>query len=287
MYGDFYFILYLFLISIIINLLFFIIAYIVKTDVFTDLTYSVTFIVLVTVTLIWKQQFSIIQIIIYLLVIIWALRIGTYLLIRILKTKVDHRFDKIRNSLLKFLGFWFLQGLSVFLISLPATFALSINKNYFNDNNFFTYIFIIFALFALIFEAVADKQKYQFYQNKVNQKSLFMKNGLWKISRHPNYFGEIMFWWFLSIIFIFNLILTNYKDNYDIWYYLLILLSPLYITILLLFISGVPILEVNSYYKFKDQNEYKEYINKTSIIIPWIGKKRHILKVKKIIKKEK
>lgn len=284
MQMDFYFILYLFLISITINLLFFIIAYIIKTDVFTDLTYSVTFIVLVTVTLIWKQQFSIIQIIIYLLVIIWALRIGIYLLIRILKTKVDHRFDEIRNSLVKFLGFWFLQGLSVFLISLPATFALSVNKNYFNDNNFFTYIFVVLASLALIFETIADNQKFQFYQNKNHQKSLFIKNGLWKVSRHPNYFGEIMFWWFLAIIFIFNLILENYKNDFNIWYYLLILLSPLYITILLLFISGVPILEVKSYLKLKDQEQYKQYINKTSTVIPWIGKKGHILKVKKIIR---
>ncbi|ATZ18614.1 hypothetical protein ESOMN_v1c02300 [Williamsoniiplasma somnilux] len=276
---NYLFILYLFIISLGINLLFFAIAFTFKSDVFTDITYALTFIVCATTILIWKQNVSWIQILIYACVIIWALRLGTYLLTRILKTKVDHRFDKMRDSFVKFLAFWLLQATTVFFIILPIAFMLSIKPIYFDTNNYFTIIFILIALGGLIFEAIADYQKSNFYKTKAVDD--FMKTGLWKISRHPNYFGEMIFWWFLSLGFLFNIIVKNYGTNSNVLIHLLWLLSPLYIQLLLLFVSGVPLLEIKSYKKLEANKLYSQYIQNTSVVVPWIGKKGHITRVKK------
>lgn len=282
---NYIFILWIFLISLGINLCFFIIAFTFKSDAFTDITYALTFILITTIVLIWKQQFSITQIISYLLVIIWATRLGSYLLIRILKIKVDHRFDKMRNSFIKFLGFWILQAITIFLIVLPTSFILFINKNYFKDFDYYSLIFFIIALFGIIFEGIADLQKYNYYNNRKTD-SKFINSGLWKISRHPNYFGEIIFWWFLSFGFLLNL-LANNNSNRKILFQILWLLSPLYIMLMLIFLSGLPLLEVQNYKKLKDNKEYEKYIKKTSAIIPFIGKKGYILKVKKLKRKKK
>ncbi|WP_425379369.1 DUF1295 domain-containing protein [Spiroplasma endosymbiont of Stenodema calcarata] len=283
---NYIFILYIFLISLFLNLIFFIVAFFLKSDAFTDITYALTFILIATIILIWKQNVSLIQIIIYVLVLMWSIRLGTYLLIRILKVKVDHRFDKIRNSFFKFLGFWILQAISVFLIILPASFALFINSKYFDSRNYYTLLFFAISLFGLVIETISDIQKYSYYQN-IPADSKFINTGLWKISRHPNYFGEIVFWMFLTIGFLFNLILKNYENNSLILLNLLWLLSPIYILLLINFVSGVPLLEINSYQKLKNNSNYNHYVKKTSTFIPFLGKKGHILRVKKIIKHEK
>ena len=126
---DYLLILWFFLISIGINYVFFACAYLLKTDAFTDITYTASFTLLSVIAFAWQQNFSVYQILIFILMNLWALRLGGYLLIRIRKIKIDHRFDKFRNSFVKFGGFWTLQGVSVFLIAIPGLFALTINKN--------------------------------------------------------------------------------------------------------------------------------------------------------------
>ncbi|AGM25366.1 DUF1295 domain-containing protein [Spiroplasma chrysopicola] len=281
---NYIFILYTFIISLGLNLVFFAIAFLLKSDAFTDITYALTFVLTTSIILGWKQNFSLFQIVLYVLVLLWAIRLGTYLLIRIIKIKVDHRFDKMRNSFWKFLGFWILQAISVFIIVLPTTFVLFIDGSYFDSTNYYTFIFVGISLFGLLYETIGDAQKFIFFQNK---KGEFIQTGLWKNSRHPNYFGEIVFWMFLTIAFLFNLILKNYSDNKMILLQLLWLLSPLYILLLLNFVSGLPLLEISAYKKLKDNAAYQTYVQKTSAIIPYCGKKGHILRVKKMINDKK
>ncbi|WP_338984330.1 DUF1295 domain-containing protein [Spiroplasma endosymbiont of Diplazon laetatorius] len=280
---NYIFIAYLFALCIVLNLFFFVIAFIFKSDVFTDITYALTFLISTTIIFAWKQNFSIIQILIYSLVVLWSIRLGSYLFKRIIKIKHDKRFDNIRNSFFKFLGFWVLQGVSVFLIVLPACFALTIPEQYFDNKNYISYAFILIALLGLIFETIGDEQKSKFYKNK---KKDFIDTGLWKISRHPNYFGEMVFWLFLTIAFLTNIIMKNNSNN-EIYYYLFWLLSPIYIICLLLFVSGVPILERNAFKKLKDNKDYQNYISKTSIVFPFIGRKGYTSKVKKMQKENK
>lgn len=283
---NYWILLWTLLISIGINMFFFLIAYTIKTDVFTDITYALTFILLSIITISWKQNFSPVQIVLLIIYNLWAIRIGSYLFVRILKTKVDHRFDKMRNSFLKFGMFWILQALTVFIISIPIIFALSIKSSYFSSSfNYYTLIFIVLSIIFLIIETLADWQKYFFYKSKKNEKQQFINYGLWKDSRHPNYLGEIGFWYSLVSMFLLDYLMKNHS-TLENWLQFLWLLSPLYINFLLVFVSGIPLLEIKSAKRFIENNSYQEYINKTPCLVFLIGKKGHINKVKKQIQKK-
>jgi len=284
---DFYLIIWVLLMALASNLCFFIIAFIFKTDIFTDITYCLSFILLSTFIVIWKQNFSPVQICLLVLYNLWALRLGSYLLTRIIITKVDHRFDKIRHSFCKFGLFWILQALSVFIISLPTIFALSLDEVYFNTKfNYYLIIFIFLALLFLVIETIADCQKFQFYLKKT-KKDQFLNYGLWKDCRHPNYLGEIGFWYAMTGLMLCDLFFNNLNsDNLNYLLHLLWLLSPLYLNILLVKISGVPLLEIKQWTKFQKQVEYQTYLKNTSCVLFYIGKKGPINKVKKINSKK-
>ena len=281
---DYLNLLWILLISLGINYLFFAIAFWLKTDAFTDITYSLTFSLLTIVFLAWKQNFSIYQILIFVLINLWALRLGSYLLVRILKIKVDHRFDKMRNSFIKFGLFWTLQGVTVFLVVAPGVFALTVDQNkYLASNNYIVLLLVALALFGLSYEAVADQQKFQFYNTR-KSKQAFMHSGLWKISRHPNYFGEITFWFAISGIYLFGFFMNNTVTATNGWEFLW-LLSPVYIMLLLNFVSGVPLLEKKSFIAHRDNPDYISYVKITPCIVPLVGKRGHGLRLKKYIKK--
>ena len=101
------------------NILMFIPAFIFRTDKLTDMSYSLTFISLIAYLFIIKP-FSFGSLILFLLVLVWALRLGVFLFIRIHAQKKDDRFDNIRTSFFKFLGFWLLQGFTAWIVLIPA-----------------------------------------------------------------------------------------------------------------------------------------------------------------------
>ena len=277
---DYWILLWSLGISIIINLIFFIIAFIIKTDVFTDITYALNFLIIGIFVVVWKQNFSLIQVSMFVFYNLWAIRIGIYLLIRILKIKVDHRFDKIRENFWKFSYFWFLQSISVFLISIPTIFCFSINANKFTSSlSYYSLIFIFLAIIFLLIETIADQQKFLFYTKK--RKKEFIDYGLWKKSRHPNYFGEIGFWYSMTSCFIFSYLLNNHNKLED-WLQILWLLSPIYLNLLIVFVSGIPILEKRAKQKFKNNKDYQNYIKETPILLFIIGKKGSIKLIEKL-----
>ena len=244
-------------ISLILNLIFFIIAWIIKSDIFTDITYSATFLLTTLIIFLIKKNYGVISIILLVLISLWSIRLGTYLFIRIKKIKIDHRFDNMRKHFWKFGGFWLLQAFSIWIINMQSYLGII------NDNNQFNYLSIIFVFLAIIFlsiETIADLQKW----NWINSKGTFINKGLWQISRHPNYFGEIGFWWMIS-----GFVLINHNS----WYNFIGLIGPIWITILIYFVSGIPMLEKNSFQKYKNNHAYIEYISKTPILMPFIGKK--------------
>ena len=239
-----------------INILMFIPAFKFKTDKLTDLSYSLTFIILIILALI-LSNITTTKIILSLMVLAWGLRLGIFLFIRIRKMKKDKRFDGMRESFFRFLKFWVLQGLAVWVILIPAFFFIN------SDIIKISWIgFIIWAL-GLIIESTADFQKYSFKQDKKN-KDKFIQTGLWKYSRHPNYFGEILCWVGIYI-FVFNSLTMLQK--------IIALVSPLFIIILLLFVTGLPMLEKYANKKWGKQKDYQEYRRRTSILIPWIPKR--------------
>jgi steroid 5-alpha reductase family enzyme len=196
------------------------------------------------------------------MVILWGLRLGIFLFIRIRKQKFDKRFDGIRESFPKFLRFWVFQALAVWIILLPSLLFISdpsLSACFNCTDNIAWWAMAIWAI-GLLTEAIADIQKYIFSQNPKN-KDRFIQSGLWKYSRHPNYFGEILCWVGIYL-YVFGWLSPLGR--------LAGIISPLFIACLLLFVTGLPPLEKFADEKWGKRKDYKEYKRKTSVLIPWI-----------------
>jgi len=119
---------------------------------------------------------------------------------------------------------------------------------------------IIIWTVGFLFETIGDLQMFFFKRNPEN-KGKIMNKGLWKYTRHPNYFGETTLWWG-----IFLMVIPITKFFPYVWFSII---SPIVITFLLLRVSGITLLER----KWSDNTEYEEYKRKTSAFIPWFPKK--------------
>ena len=206
------------------------------------------------------QQISIRSTIVAIFVSIWTLRLGTFLYIRIVKSGEDKRFREIKKSLPKFLMTWTLSALWVFLTTVNAVTIIILNQQVTLDL-FFMAGFAIWIL-GFTFEAVADKQKKSFSKILEN-KDKFITLGLWSISRHPNYFGEIVLWTGIAIMSL--PLLSGWQ--------FLTLVSPVFVYLLLTKISGLPFLEEKAEKKWGNDKGYLEYKNNTPVLIPYFGKK--------------
>lgn len=191
------------------------------------------------------------------MVMFWGIRLGTFLLVRIHNMKRDKRFDGIRESFWRFLQFWLLQGVTVWIVMIPALLAMG------KDNLRICYAGLFVWAAGLIVETIADAQKFRF-NNDPDNKGKFIDRGLWKISRHPNYFGEILCW-----LGIYITVFLSFSGREV----LLALIGPLYITVVLLFLTGIPTVEKRSDQKFGNDPAYLEYRRRTSMLIPWFRKK--------------
>lgn len=243
-----------FLIALGINIVMFIPAYVWKTDKLTDISYAVTFMVVAGMGLL-LGGITVPSLLLVGAIFLWALRLGGYLLTRIRKIGKDSRFDEMRSSLFLFGRFWILQGLSVWVIMVPSIFFLAKAPE---TVPMWSFVGLFVWASGLIIEGMADVQKYRFINNPQNT-GKWIDQGLWKYSRHPNYFGEICVWIGLYIFTVGNLASMEMLFG---------LVSPLYITFLLLFGSGIPILEKSADKKWGKNAEYQKYKKRTSILIP-------------------
>jgi steroid 5-alpha reductase family enzyme len=241
-------------IALAVNAAFFAFAAVRRTDVVTDLSYSLSF-ALLAVVLPFLGAREPVQLVASLLVLVWAVRLGGYLLTRILRIKVDHRFDEMRDRPLRFARFWLLQAISVAVIMLPVTYLLDQD----DPPGFGAWAIAGTAiwLLGLVTEAAADAQKSAF-KAKAENRERFVTTGLWRYSRHPNYFGEILVWWGLFAFAVPALHGAAF----------LVVLGPVFITLLLLFVSGIPLLERSADAKYGDDPAYRDYKRRTSILVP-------------------
>lgn len=182
----------------------------------------------------------------------WATRLGGFLLYRILKWGHDKRFDKTRENLGKMAVFWSVQAVWAWVVSLPVTLLNAGGR----EAGLRGVDFLGWGVFAvgLVMEAVADAQKLAHKTRSEN----WVDTGLWKYSRHPNYFGEIMVW--------VGMYLSSVRGLKG-WEHAAVV-SPLFITGLLLFVSGVPLLEKSADRKHGEKQEYVEYKERTSVVVP-------------------
>jgi len=246
------------LLAFIIQWVLFIPAYLLQTEKFFDISGSITYISVVSYCFFNfydPENLNIGNVILSIIIIIWALRLGSFLFIRIKKAGEDIRFREIKKSPTRFFMTWTLQGMWVSLCSACA--LAGIAKGIIINDYFYCGLAIF--LIGFIVEIVADTQKTKFRSNPKN-KDKFINSGLWKFSRHPNYMGEILLWLGISIISLSSL------EGLE----LATLISPFFTYLLLVYISGIRILEYNGDKKWGHLESYKIYKKNTPRLIGFL-----------------
>jgi steroid 5-alpha reductase family enzyme len=241
--------------AFLIQWLAFIPAYLLQSERFFDLTGSITYISVTIIAVLLSPSVDGRSILLLILVVIWATRLGTFLFRRIQKAGKDARFDELKPSFLRFLNVWTLQGLWVTFTLAAALAAITTTTR--KELGLFALIGLLVWVFGFTIEATADSQKSRFRADPEN-KGKFIHSGLWARSRHPNYFGEIVLWVGVAVIAL--PILRGWQ-----W---ITLISPVFVTLLLTRISGVPMLEKRADEKWGGQEEYEAYKEHTPVLIP-------------------
>ena len=235
-------------------------AFLLKTEKFYDLTGSLTYIGSVLFALYATGSFQNLQLgnlIVGIAIIVWAVRLGSFLFMRIRKDKKDGRFDSIKTSFSQFFMTWTLQGMWVFICSSAAFVALANPAGILINSVFIAGLVIFVVGFAV--EVIADNQKTVFRSIPEN-KDQFINEGLWARSRHPNYFGEITLWAGITVMCISVFEGMNF----------LAVFSPIFSYLLLVYVSGVRMLEYRGHKKWGHLDEYKNYKKNTPKLIPKI-----------------
>jgi steroid 5-alpha reductase family enzyme len=249
--------------------LWFIFSLLKKRNDVADIAWGIGFVLITWTSFFIAGNFSVRSLLVNILVSIWGLRLAWHIYSRNKGKAEDYRYLAWRKEwgnwfyIRSYLQVYLLQGVFLYLIILPVLF---INKNVGSSLNFVDGLGLLIWSIGFFFESVGDAQLKNFIRNPINKGHL-MQGGLWKYTRHPNYFGEVTQWWGLWLIAI------NVPNGW------LSIIGPLTITILILKISGVPLLEK----KMAENPEFAEYKKRTSVFIPLplkiTGLKKQIIRI--------
>lgn len=245
--------------AFLIQWLVFIPAFRLQSEKFFDLTGSLTYISVISIAALLSAGLDPRSILLWAVVVVWAGRLGTFLFRRVRKAGKDDRFDEIKPSFFRFLNVWTIQGLWVTFTMAAALIAITTTNH--KPLDVFAVIGFLVWLVGFSIEVAADTQKSRFNANPKN-KGKFIQTGLWSRSRHPNYFGEIVLWVGVAIIAL--PVLQGWQ-----W---IALISPIFVTLLLTRVSGIPQLEKKAYQKWGGQEDYEAYKQNTPVLIPRINK---------------
>ncbi len=230
-------------------------AWLNRTEKYFDLTGALTYISITALLLIITPGVDARALLLGALVVIWALRLGTFLFRRVSRAGKDDRFDKLKTSFFRFLNVWTIQGLWVTFTAAAAWVGITSSERVGLDA--FAIVGALVWAVGFGIEAIADLQKSRFNADPAN-KGRFINTGLWSKSRHPNYFGEILLWVGVAIIAI--PVLSGWQ-----W---VAIISPLFVTLLLTRVSGVPLLEKKADTRWGGQADYEAYKKNTPVLIP-------------------
>lgn len=233
----------------------FIPAFIFQTEKFFDLTGSLTYTAVTVAAVLLSGNVDLRSWLLMGMVLVWAGRLGSFLVTRIHKSGKDARFDKIKPSFLRFLQTWTMQGLWVSFTLAAALAAITARVKVPLDG--YAIVGFVIWLGGITIEALADRQKSVFRSEPAN-KDRFIQTGLWSWSRHPNYFGEILLWFGVAIVAM--PVLSGWQ-----W---LTMISPLFVFLLLTRVSGIPLLEKRADEKWGGQADYEAYKKRTSVLVP-------------------
>ena len=241
--------------AFVIQWLAFIPARLLQTERFYDLTGSATYIVVALGAVVAASEPTGAQVLIAIMIFIWAGRLGSFLFRRIHAAGGDQRFDQIKISSSRFFVAWTLQGTWVVMTSCAAvTAVLSLEQPPLGP------VYVVGAAMwvaGFAIEVIADRQKSRFREDPANA-GQFINVGLWARSRHPNYFGEILLWAGIATM------ATPYLSGSQ-W---IVLLSPFFVYALLTRISGIPTLAKRGQQLWGDDPAYQAYLSNTPRLFP-------------------
>lgn len=239
---------------------FFIIGTLLKNNGIVDVGWGLGFCMLaIVLMLIPIPHQSNRQLLMLVIVTLWAVRLSGFLFIRNVGKPEDFRYAQWRKEwgewvvVRSFFQVYMLQGAFMLVIALPI---ILVNNSANKPLGIVEYVGLALFAIGFFFEAVGDQQNFNFKKNPAN-KGKVMQYGLWKYTRHPNYFGESLIWWGIALV------ACNAQYGY------LAFISPIIITLLLLFVSGIPMLEK----KYDNNPEYQAYKKRTSAFVPWFQRK--------------
>lgn len=232
-----------------------------RTERYYDLTGSVTYLSLVLVALAPHRGAPDARaLLLACLVAIWALRLGSYLFVRISREGADRRFDGVKTSVPRFFLAWTLQGLWVVLTLSCALAAMTSARR--TPVGAVEVVGAVVWLVGFSIEVLADRQKRLFRADPANR-DRFIESGLWAWSRHPNYVGEIVLWTGIAIIALPAL--TGWQH--------VTLLSPVFVYVLLAYVSGVPLLEQRADQRWGNDPRYRAYRDRTPVLFPHLRRR--------------
>lgn len=240
--------------AFIINWLVFIPSAIGKTERYYDLVGGITYITVTIVAVYYASELDQRAMVVAAMVMVWSLRLASFLFLRILKSGHDSRFDEIKTQPARFLMAWTLQGLWVLLTAAAALAIITGGAR--EPLGIVGYIGIAVWAAGFLIEIVADRQKSAFKADSSND-GKFIDVGLWAWSRHPNYFGEIVIWIGVAIIAV--PVLQGLQ-----W---VTLISPVFVAFLLIKVSGIPMLEDKADERWGGQEDYEAYKRNTPVLM--------------------
>ena len=238
-----------------VNWLAFIPSAIARTEHYYDLVGGITYITVVVVGVLLSGPLDLRAMLVAAMVLVWSLRLATFLFRRIAKSGGDDRFDDIKHRPLRFFMAWTLQGLWVLLTAAAALAVITGGAR--EPLGAVGIIGIAVWAIGMLIEIVSDRQKSAF-RNDPNSQGRFINTGLWAWSRHPNYFGEIVLWTGMAIVAL--PVLQGWQ-----W---ATLISPVFVAFLLIKVSGIPLLEDKADKRWGGQDDYEAYKRNTPVLVP-------------------
>ena len=246
-------------ISVFIFMVFmYILSRFLKDNGIVDIGWGLGFCIATLSLFFYVSEYSTFQVILLFMILVWGLRLAIHIYRRNKGKPEDFRYANWRKDWGKkeafyaFFKVYMLQGLVMFILLTPVFMGFRQGI----DPGIIQGIGLLVFMTGFLFETIGDGQLIKFKNNPDN-KGKIITTGLWKITRHPNYFGDALVWWG---IWIFSI-----HDTFS----LITIISPILISLLLRFGSGVPMMEK----KYMQREDYREYAKKTPVFIPFIGKK--------------
>lgn len=230
-------------------------AYAARTERWYDLTGSLTYLTVTALAVALAPPRDARSVVLALLVAIWAARLGTFLFRRIRAEGADGRFDGIRTSAVRFFVAWTLQGVWVCFTAGAALAALTSGRS--APLGAFAWAGLVLWMAGFGIEVVADRQKTKFRADPANE-GRFIDTGLWAWARHPNYFGEIVLW--VGVALVSLPVLRGWQHS--------TLISPVFVTLLLARVSGIPMLEERADDRWSGDPDYEAYKASTPTLVP-------------------